>query len=168
MTLGLSDLLGVVAYPSPRDLDRALEIGIKATGAGSALGTGKVVSLTDASGYWAQATSADAKRVGVIPKLYWGKDVNTDSSIKVTVLTGSGAEVYVEAYAGAVIEPGSRLTFGDGGTVKQWTTGTKPIGVYKGHYGEGSGHGTGTTQGVTNGLGGEAIRMQILEGDDVT
>ena len=166
MALALADLLGVVAYPSPRDLDRALEIGIKATGASTALGTGKVVVLTDATGYWAQATSDDAKRAGVIPKLYWGKDVNTDSSIKVTVLTGSGAEVYVES-SGTIL-PGARVQAGNGGTVKAWATGKKAIGVYKGHYGEGSGQGLSTAQNVTTAVTGEAVRISLLEGDDVT
>ncbi len=166
MALTLSDLVGVVAYPGVRDLDRALENGIKATGAGTALGTGKVVVLTDATGYWAQATSDDAKRAGVVPKLYWGKDVNTDSSIKVTVLTGSGAEVYVES-SGTIL-PGARVQAGNGGTVKAWATGKKPIGKYMGHYGEGSGHGTGTAQNVTTAVTGEAVRIALLEGDDVT
>ena len=156
MALTLSDLVGVVAYPGVRDLDRALENGIKATGAGTALGTGKVVVLTDATGYWAQATSDDAKRAGVVPKLYWGKDVNTDSSIKVTVLTGSGAEVYVEA--GGTIKPGSKVTFGDGGTVKIWTSG-KVIGHYVGHYGESIGAGEQPTDATI----GQAARIRIGE-----
>ena len=168
MVKSLSDLVGVVAYPSPRDLDRAIEIGIKATGAGSALGTGKVVALTEATGYWGQATSGLATRPGVIPKLYWGKDVNTDSSRKVTVLTGAGAEMYVES-SGTIL-PGDRVTFGNAGTVKPWSSGTKPIGVYKGHYGEGSGHGsTGDTgQDVTTAVTGEAVRIALVDGDDVT
>jgi hypothetical protein len=166
MALGLSDLVGVVAYPSAKDLDRALELGIKATGASSALGTGKVVSLTEATGYWAQGTSDEATRCGVIPKLYWGKDVNTDSSIKVTVLTGAGAEVYVES-SGTIL-PGDRVQRGNGGTVKAWATGKKAIGVYKGHYNEGSGHGMSTAQNVTTAVTGEAVRISLLEGDDVT
>lgn len=163
MTLALSDLLGVVAYPSQFDLDRAIEVGIKATGAGSALGTGKVVVLTDATGYWAQGTSGNTGRAGVIPKLYWGKDVNTDSSIKTTVLTGNGAEVYVEA-SGTIL-PGARVTFGNGGTVLPWITGKGSIGHYVGHYGEGSGHGTGTGQDVTNAVSGDAVRIRLEPGE---
>ena len=162
MALSASDLAGVVAYPSPKDLDRALEHGNKATGAGSALVTGNVVVLTDSTGLWARATSDDAKRAGVVPKLYWGKDVNTDSSSKCLILTGNGAEVYV--VSDGAIKPGSRVQAGNGGRVKAWATGKKTIGVYKGHYGEGSGFDQHPTDAAQN----DAVRIQLVEGDDVT
>ena len=162
MALALADLVGVIAYPSPRDLDRALEQGKKATGAGSALVTGRVVTLTDSSGLWARGTSGNAGRAGVVPKLYWGKDVNTDASANVIILKGSGAEVYCEA--ANTLKTGARVTYGDGGTVKQWVSGQKAIGVYVGHYGEGSGSG----EPVTDATVGQPARIALLSGDDVT
>ena len=133
-----TDLYGVVAYPSIFDLDRALEQGKKATGASSALATGRVVHLTNSTGVWARGTSGDTGRAGVIPKLYWGKDVNTDASDNVVVLTGEGAEVYVETTD--TLKPGARVTFGNGGAVKIWTSG-KVVGHYVGKYGEAVGAG---------------------------
>jgi len=162
MALSLADLVGVIAYPSPKDLDRALEIGKKATGASSALVTGRVVTLADSTGLWARGTSGNATRAGVVPKLYWGKDVNTDASANCVILTGSGAEVYVEAFN--TLKPGARVTYGDGGTVKLWVTGQKAIGVYKGHYGEGSGSGEPPTDATV----GQPARIALLEGDDIT
>jgi hypothetical protein len=154
MALSLSDLKGVVAYPDIFSLDTALEQGEKATGASSALGTGKVVALTEATGVWSEATSGNDTRLGVIPKLYWGKDVNTDSSAQCLVLTGARAEVYVEA--GGSIPVGDRVVAGDGGTVKDWSSGNW-FGVYKGHYGEGSGFGVPATDAVA----GDAVRIAI-------
>jgi len=159
MALSLADLVGVVAYPSIFDLDRALEAGKKATGAGSALVTGKVVKLTASTGVWAQGTSADVGRAGVIPKLYWGKDVNTDASANCIVLTGIGAEVYVEA--SATIKPGSPVTFADAGKVKIWTSGTTIIGHYVGHYGEGSGTGESPTDATV----GQPARIRLETGE---
>jgi len=157
LTIAAADLFGVVAYPSIFDLDRALEPGKKATTASSALATGRVVELTNSTGLWAQATSGGTGRAGVVPKLYWGKDVNTDSSANCIVLTGEGAEVYVEA--GNTLKPGSRVTFGDGGTAKIWTSG-KVIGHYVGHYGEASGTGEPPTDATV----GQAARIK-LSGD---
>src|ERR1044071_1580226 len=157
MTIAAADLFGVIAYPGVRDLDRALEPGKKATSASSALVTGRVVHLTNSTGLWARATSGDAGRIGVVPKLYWGKDVNTDASANCVILTGVGAEVYVEA--GGTIKPGAKVVAGDGGTVKAWTSGNH-IGVYKGHYGEASGTGEAPTDATT----GEAGRMALAPG----
>jgi len=162
MALSLADLVGVIAYSGHRDLDRALEVGKKATGAATALVTGRVVTLADSTGLWARGTSGNAGRAGVVPKIYWGKDVNTDSSANVVILTGSGAEVYVEAFN--TLKPGARVTYGDGGTVKLWVTGQKPIGVYMGHYGEGSGSGEPPTDATV----GQAARVSLLSGDDIT
>ena len=156
MTISAANLFGVIAYPGERDLDRALEPGKKATTASSALVTGRVVHLTNSTGLWARATSGDAGRIGVVPKIYWGKDVNTDSSDDCVILTGVGAEVYVEA--AAAIKPGAKVVAGDGGTVKAWTSGTH-IGVYKGHYGEGT-----AGEPPTDASAGEAIRIALEPG----
>ena len=153
MAKSLSDLVGVIAYPGERDLDRALEPGKKATGAGSALVTGRVVHLTNSTGLWARGTSGDAGRAGVVPKIYWGKDVNTDASDECVILTGVGAEVYVES--DGAIKPGAKVTFGDAGTVKAWTTG-KVVGKYMGHYGEGT-----ANEPPTDAADGDAVRIAL-------
>ena len=157
MATSVANLIGVVAYPAIFDLDRALEAGKKATTASSALATGRVVHLTNSTGLWAQGTSADAGRAGVIPKIYWGKGVNTDSSANCIVLTGEGAEVYVET--ADTLKPGAKVTFGDGGKVKIWTSG-KVVGHYVGKYGEASGTGEPPTDATV----GQAARIR-LSGD---
>lgn len=154
MALSLADLVGVVAYPDILSLDRAIELGEKATGAGSALPIGKVVAITESTGVWAVATSGNDSRLGVIPKLYPGKDVNTDASAKVTVLTGPQAEVYVESDGAIVV--GQRVVAANGGRVKAWASGNW-FGVYKGHYGEGSGQDNAATDATAN----EAVRIAI-------
>ena len=158
MALTLSDLLGIVAYPDIYKLDRALELGEKATGASSALGTGKVVAITEATGVWAQGTSGNDTRLGVIPKIYWGKDVNTDSSAKVTVLVGPNAEVYVESDGAIVV--GQRVVAANGGRVKAWASGNW-FGVYMGHYGEGQGHDNAATDATAN----EAVGVGLTRGN---
>jgi len=75
MATAAADLFGVVAYPSIFDLDRALEEGSKVTT--STLATGRVVVLPTGTGTWATGTSGSSGRAGVIPKLYWGKNVNS-------------------------------------------------------------------------------------------
>jgi hypothetical protein len=159
MALSLSDLVGVVAYPSIFDLDRALEAGKKPTGAGTALGTGKVVNLTASTGIWAQGTAGLTGRAGVVPKLYWGKDVNTDASANCVILTGIGAEVYVEA--GGTIKPGSPVTYDNAGKVKIWSTGLTVVGHYVGHYGEGSGTGEPPTDATV----GQPARIRLETGE---
>ena len=154
MAIAAADLLGIVAYGDQFDLNRALEHGKKATGAGSAIAIGKVVALTEATGVWSKATSGNDTRLGVIPKLYWGEDINTDSSAKVQVLTGLGASVYVKA-SGA-IPVADRVVAGDDGTVKDWTSGNW-FGYYEGHYGEGIGF----DQPATDAADGDSIRIRI-------
>jgi len=154
MATAAADLFGVVAYPSQFDLDRALEPGKKATGAASTLVTGRVVHLTNSTGIWARGTSGDAGRAGVIPKLYQGLNINTDSSANVVVLTGDGASVYCELFD--TIKPSAKVTFGDNGTVKAWTSG-KVVGHYQGHYGEASG----TGEPATDGTAGQAGRIRL-------
>ena len=159
MATAAADLFGVVAYPSIFDLDRALEAGKKATTGGSALVTGRVVTLANSTGLWSAGTSGDVGRAGVVPKLYWGKGVNTDSSANCIILTGPGAEVYVEA--GDTLKPGSKVTYGNGGTAKIWTTGKAQIGHYVGHYGEGSGTGEPPTDATV----GQAARIRLETGE---
>jgi hypothetical protein len=154
MAIAAADLYGVVAYPDVFSLDRAIELGEKATGVGSAVPIGRVVAITEATGVWATATSGNDTRLGVIPKLYPGKDVNTDSSAKITVLTGPNAEVYCEADAAIVV--GQRVVAANGGRVKAWTSGNW-FGVYMGHYGEGSGQDNAATDAVAN----DAVRIKI-------
>ena len=150
-----ADAYGVIAYPN--NFDRYIEPGKKATGASSALVTGRVVHLTNSTGVWARATSGDAGRAGVVPKIYWGKNVNTDASDDCVIFTGIGGEIYAEA-SGA-IKPGAKVTFGDGGTVKAWTSGAY-IGVYKGHYGEGIGEG----EVVTDAASTDSVRIALERG----
>ena len=153
MATAAADLFGVVAYPSIFDLDRALEEGSKVTT--STLATGRVVVLPTGTGTWATGTSGSSGRAGVIPKLYWGKNVNSAASdSKVVVLTGEGAEVYVEA--GATIRKGDRVGFDDSGKVKPYTSGVV-VGHYVGHYGEASGAGEPPTDAIV----GEAIRIRL-------
>ena len=129
-----ADAFGTIAFPN--NFDRWLKTGKKATTASSALVTGRVVVLAQSTGLWSQATSGDTGVAGVVPKIYWGKNINTDSNANCVVFTGSGGEIYVEA--ADAIKPGGKVTFGNGGTVKNWSSGTW-IATYQGHYGEGSG-----------------------------
>ena len=153
MATAAADLFGVVAYPSIFDLDRALEEGSKVTT--STLATGRVVVLPTGTGTWATGTSGSSGRAAVIPKLYWGKNVNSAASdSKVVVLTGEGAEVYVET--SGTIRKGDRVAFDDGGKVKAYTSGVV-VGHYVGHYGEASGAG----ETVTDAIVGEAIRIRL-------
>jgi len=153
MATAAADLFGVVAYPSIFDLDRALEEGSKVTT--STLATGRVVVLPTGTGTWATGTSGSSGRAGVIPKLYWGKNVNSAASdSKVVVLTGEGAEVYVET--SGTIRKGDRVAFDDGGKVKAYTSGVV-VGHYVGHYGEASGAGETPTDAIV----GEAIRIRL-------
>jgi len=153
MATPAADLFGVVAYPNILSLDTALEHGAKGTT--STLATGRVVVIPVGTGTWTTGTSGSAGRAGVIPKLFWGKGVNdTAASTKVVVLTGEGAEVYVEA--GGTIRKGDRVAFDDSGKVKAWTTGDTKVGYYKGHYGEGTGG-----EPSTDAISGEAIRIRL-------
>jgi len=153
MATAAADLFGVVAYPSIFDLDRALEEGSKVTT--STLATGRVVVLPTGTGTWATGTSGSSGRAGVIPKLYWGKNVNSAASdSKVVVLTGEGAEVYVEL--GGTVRKGDRVGFDDGGKVKAYTSGVV-VGHAVGHYGEASGAG----ETPTDGIAGEAYRIRL-------
>ena len=114
-----------------------IEIGKKATGVGTQLLGGTVVTETVGTGLWDESLAADTGRVGVIPNLAQnGPDMNTDSDSTVNVLTGDGAEIYVRCN-GALVA-GCRVAHDDAGKVKQAATGG--FAVYVGKEGEGSGH----------------------------
>ncbi len=164
MALTVAQLLGSPADGT--DLDRNLEIGIKATGASSAIAVGRVVFLTESTGEWAIATDGSTGRMGVIPKL---DPVNVDADDTVTVATGINSAWYVEA--NGTIKPGARAAPSAGGTLKQYASGDTtatptestieaaikdferaPF-VYEGHYGEGSGLGNKPTDILDNEVG---------------
>jgi len=150
MALTMAQLIGTPAHADALDLDRAIEIGKKASGASSAVAVGRVVFLTGSSGVWAIATAGSTGRMGVVPKL---APANVDADTEITVMAGVGAEIYVEA-AGA-IKPGSQVLPTTGGKVIATTA--AGIGIYKGHYGEGSGLGNPPTDAANA----EAVRISL-------
>ncbi len=157
MALTLAQLLGTPAHADARDLDRAIEIGKKATGGATAVAVGRVVFQANASGLWAIATSGSTGRMGAIPNL---DPVNADADANITVMAGKGAEIYVEA-TGA-IKPGSFVVPDTGGKVKQRGAEAAQalVGIYKGHYGEGSGLGSPPTDAAAA----EAVRIELVGG----
>ena len=170
MALTVAQLLGSPADGS--DLDRNLEIGVKATGASSAIAVGKVVVLTESTGVWAIATDGSTGRMGVVPKL---DPVNVDADDTITVATGINSAWYIEA--NGTIKVGARAAPSAAGTLKQYaaadvTTTVSEANVenaikdferapfvYEGHYGEGSGLGNKPTQALV----GEAGRFRIAK-----
>lgn len=146
--LTLAQLLGKPGYGDKWDMDRQIEIGKKATGSSSAIAPGRIAFLAENTGIWAIGASGSTGRMGVVPAL---APVNLDADDHLLVVTGPGAEIYIEA--GGTIQPAA-----DVGP----TTGGKGINVfggqfsYVGHYGEGSGLGTPATAAST----GEAIRVR--------
>jgi len=164
MALTVAELLGSPADGT--DLDRNLEIGVKATGASSAIAVGRVVFLS--SGVWAIATDGSTGRMGVVPKL---DPVNVDSDDTITVATGINSAWYVEA--NGTIPVGARAAPSAGGTLKAFSATNIPNTatfadttienaildferapfVYEGHYGEGSGLGNKPTQILDNEVG---------------
>ena len=168
MALTTAQLIGSPA--DGVDLDRNIEIGVKATGASSAIPVGRVAFLTESTGRWAIATSGSTGRMGVIPNL---DPINADGDDTVQVATGVGSEWYVEA-SGA-IKPGARCAPDTGGKVKQYVAGDvtatptestiesaikdferAPF-IYQGHYGEGSGLGNKPTDAANT----DAVRVRI-------
>ena len=150
MALALADLLGHPADGT--DLDRNIEIGIKATGSSSAVAAGRVVVLDESTGVWAIAGSSSTGRFGIVPKLH---PLNVDADEAIQVATGKNSAWYVEAQG--TIKPGARVGPYTGGKVQQFVAGDvtatpteatieaaikdfeqAPF-VYEGHYGEGSG-----------------------------
>jgi hypothetical protein len=155
--LTLAQLLGTPAHADARDLDRAIERGKKASGGGSAIAVGRVAFQNNATGIWAIATSGSTGRMGVVPNL---DPVNLDAETNITLVTGRDAEIYVEL--NGTVKPGSFVVPDTGGKVKQRTTEAAQaiVGVYRGHYGEGSGLGSPPT----DGLAGEAGRISLVGG----
>lgn len=163
MALTVAQLLG-----SPKDgsdLDRNLEIGVKATGVGTAIAVGRVVFLTESTGEWAIATTGSTGRMGVVPKL---DPVNVDADDTITVATGINSAWYVEALG--TIKPGGRAAPATGGKLIAYVAGNvatpteasiesaikdferAPF-VYEHHYGEGSGLGNKPTDITTGQIG---------------
>ena len=151
MALTTAQLIGTPAHADARDLDRAIEIGKKATGGASAIAVGRVVFHTHATGVWAIATSGSTGRMGVVPKL---APVNVDGDDTLSVVTGVDAEIYTEA-TGA-IKPGAHVLPDTGGKVKA-STGGEGFAVYVGHYGEGSG----LANDPTDAASAEAVRIKL-------
>ena len=151
-TLTLAQLLGKPGYGDKWDLDRQIEIGKKATGGSSAVAPGRIVFLAENTGIWAIATSGSTGRMGVVPSL---APVNVDADTTMNVVTGPGAEIYVEA--NGAIKPGADVVPDTGGKAKGGFGGQFS---YVGHYGEGSGHG----QPATDAASGHAIRIRKKNG----
>ena len=164
MALTVAQLLGSPADGS--DLDRNLEIGVKATGASSAIAVGRVVFHTQSTGIWAIATDGSTGRMGVVPKL---DPVNVDADDTITVATGINSAWYVGA--NGTIKPGGRAQPSAGGTLKAYVAGDvtatvteatieaaikdfeRAPWVYEGHYGEGSGLGNKPSDILDNEIG---------------
>ncbi len=168
MALALADLLGTPAEGT--DLNDNIEIGLKATGASSAIAPGRAVFLDESTGIWAITTSNSTGRQGIIPKLH---PQNVDADDTLQVATGKNSEWYGEA--GGTIKVGARCRGSTNGKFVQYTasdvtaTPTEatiegaikdfergPF-VYKGHYGEASGLHNTPTEATT----GQAIRVRI-------
>jgi hypothetical protein len=147
-TLTLAQLLGKPGYGDTWDMDRQIEIGKKSTAGGSAIAKGRIVFLTEGTGLWAIATAGSTGRMGVVPAL---APVNVDADPTLNVVSGPGAEIYVEA--NAAIKPGADVGPDTGGKAKNVFGG--PF-SYVGHYGEGSGHG----QPATDAAQGDPIRIR--------
>ena len=162
MALTTAQLIGTPA--DGVDLDRNIEIGVKATGVGTAIPVGRVAVVT--AGVWAIATDGSKGRMGIIPKL---DPINADGDDTLQVATGIGSQWYVEF--SATVKPGMRCAPSSGGKLKAYAASdvtatpteatietairdfeAAPF-VYDGHYGEGSGLYNKPTD-VTNGQAG--------------
>lgn len=162
MALTTAQLIGTPAEGI--DLNENIEIGVKATGASSAIPVGRVAFLS--AGVWAIATDGSTGRMGIIPNL---DPINTDSDDTLQVATGIGSKWYVEF--SATVAVGARCQPSSGGKLKAYTAGDvtatpteatiesaikdferAPF-VYQHHYGEGSGLYNKPTA-VTNGQAG--------------
>ncbi len=151
----LLSLLGTPAHADEWDLDRQLEPGTKATGVGSIIPVGRVAFLTAATGIWAIGAAGSVGRYGVIPKL---APRQTEAGAKIWLVTGPGAETYVEA--NGTIKPGAIVVLDAGGKVKQLAAEAQSLwfAEYRGHYGQGSGE----DPPVTDALAGDAIRVRLI------
>jgi hypothetical protein len=151
----LQSILGTPAHADEWDLDRQLEPGLKATGVGSIIPIGRVAFLTQATGLWAIAGAASVGRYGVIPKL---DPRQTETSARIWLVTGPGAETYVEA--NGPIKPNAILVTDAGGKVKAKTTESPDLwfAEYRGHYGQGSGG----EPPVTDAIATDPIRVRLI------
>jgi len=147
-----SMLAGKPAYGNDFDLDGALEVCTKATGASTTIAFGKIIVENATTGVWAQGQAGDTGRQGFVPAL---APVMTDSSPTFMGVTRAGAEGYVQA--GGAIKKNTRCMPGADGKLVQFVEGNvtatptestiesaikdyaRGQWVYLGHYGEGSG-----------------------------
>lgn len=157
MAITTAQLIGTPKNADEFSLNGAVEIGKKATGGGSAIAVGRVVFQTNATGVWAIATAGSTGRMGIVPKL---APANVDADDTLQVASRIGAEYYVEA-TGA-IKPGSWVVPDTGGKVKQRTSEAAQaiVGIYKHHYGEGSG----LDNDATDAAAAEAVCVEIRSG----
>ena len=139
--------LGDLAYW----LNEDIEIGIKATGVGSAVPPGTCVTQTAGTGAWIASTATDTGRVGIVPNL---APINTDSDDSLQVVTGDGAEVYCRL--NGACKPGARIGHDDTGKVKSVASGG--FGSYVGHDGENLG---GLDDSITDGADEDIIRVKM-------
>lgn len=154
MALTTAQLIGTPAFADEFDLDRAVEIGKKATGGASAIAVGRVVFHSTGTGLWAIATTGSTGRLGVVPKL---APANVDADDTLQVVAAPRAQIYVESLG--AFKPGAQLKPATGGKVID-SGGAQGFAVYKGHYGEGSG----LENDPTDAASGEAVRIE-LSGD---
>ena len=169
MALTTAQLIGTPA--DGVDLNRNVEIGIKATGSSTAIAVGRVAFL-QTNGEWLIATDGSVGRMGIIPNL---DPINVDADDTLQVATGLDSQWYVEF--SATVVPGQRCAPSSGGKLKAYTSGDvtatptestieaaiqdferAPF-VYEGHYGEGSG----LANKATNVTVGQAGRVRIVK-----
>jgi hypothetical protein len=149
-----AELIGTPANASPKDVNEAITVGNKATGGGSTIPVGRVAFETSA-GTWAIGAAGSTGRFGVVPKL---DPKNTDTSPTLQVVTQKNAEIYVEG--NSAVKPGWFVVCDAAGKVKARAGEAIDacVGHYEGHYGEGRGHGSKSTDGAA----GEAWRIKLI------
>jgi hypothetical protein len=131
-------------------LNEDIEIGVKATGVGSALPPGTCVDLVN--GVWVISDVDNlALRHGIIPNL---APLNTDSDDTLQVVTGEGAEIYTTL--NGTCAKGQGLAGDDGGKAKAVTTGHWMS--YVGHDGENLG---GLDDTITDGADEDTICVRL-------
>lgn len=162
MALTTAQLIGTPAEGT--DLNRNIEIGVKATGASTAIPVGRVAFIS--AGVWAIATDGSVGRMGIIPNT---DPINVDADDTLQIQTGIGSENYAEF--SATVKYGMRCAPSAGGKLKAYVAGDvtatpteatiesaihdferAPF-IYQGHYGQGSGLYNKPTD-VTNGQAG--------------
>jgi len=154
MPVSVADMIGTPANASPKDLNEAITVGNKATGAGSKIPVGRV-AFEVSTGIWAICAAGSTPRFGVVPRL---DPPNADTSSTVQLVTQKNAEIYVEG--NSAVKPGWYVVCDAAGKVKARAAEAIDlcVGTYEGHYGEGRGHGTKATDGAA----GEAWRIKLI------